>query len=221
MSARIEIEINDKASPAVAAIRDELNRPDVKRVMGRAVAGVLRDYFYKLAADSQHHKTADTLGAGRTGFYERAAQGVQQPELESGGFKVAINHEGLAQRLFGGTIAPVSANFLTIPARTEAYGKRAGEFDNLRLILFPSGAGALVQREATVLRGGARGSRGTAGLAGRSKGEGLGGLVFFWLVKQVTQQPDPSVLPTEEEMLDPAIEAARDYLDRVWEKEAA
>jgi len=212
MALSLELEINDKASPAVATIRDELDRPDVKRVMGRAVAGVLKDYFFKLANDSQHHKTADTLGASRTGFYERAAQAVQQPEIVNDGFKVAINHVGIAQRLFGGSIEPVNAKFLTIPARTEAYGKRAHEFDNLRLILFPSGAGALVAKKGGTTVRGARG--------GKSTIKESGGLVFYWLVKQVTQLPDPSVLPTEEEMLDPAIENARDYIERLWAGEA-
>jgi hypothetical protein len=74
--------------------------------------------------------------------------------------------------------------------------------------LFKSGAGALVSKEAP------EGTRRTR-VAGSSQQLGL---IFFWLVKQVTQQPDPTVLPTEDEMTEAAVKNAEEYIEGVWSK---
>lgn len=201
---------------AVEELGGAVTGNDVMMIMGRAAQQVIKDHFEKLAGDAVHHKTAESLGAERTGLYEEAARGTEAPQLESGGVSVSVHQVAIAQRLFGGTVEPVNAKFLTIPARSESYGKRAGEFDNLVPILFPSGAGALVQREATVLRGGrSRGEKRVAGIGEHRKGEEMGGLIYFWLVKQVTQSPDPSVLPGDEEILDPVMAAAAAFIDSV------
>lgn len=187
------------------------------KLIGRSIQQTLKVHFNRLANDSAHHQTADSLGANRTGLYTEAARGTQNPELRSDGVAISINQRALAQRFFGGTIKPTTGKFLTIPARTEAYGHRAREFDNLVPIIFRGGqSGALVERDATVVRGGARGAG-----AGRSKGQGIGGGVFFWLVKRVVQRADPSVLPSAEEMIRPALSAASDYIERLWERQAA
>jgi hypothetical protein len=225
MSLTVQVEIKDKARMGAIAgkMRDAIQGAAVKRVMGRVIASVIKANFVELANDSLHHRSAQALGAAPTGFYERAAKGVQQPDIQNDGLSVSINAVGIARRLFGGTFGPVNAKFLALPARTESYGKRPREFDNLRAIIFPGGKfGVLVERTATVLRGGKRGARRVAGsLAGKSKGDEIGGGVFFWLVKQVTQAADPTVIPTEEHMIDPALENARSYLERLWEREAA
>jgi hypothetical protein len=184
---------------------------DVRLVMGNAVANALKDRFAEIAQDQSHHVTASRLGAVPTGFYEQARQGVQLPSLEPEGVSVAINKRGIAQRVFGGTITRVKAKALAIPARAEAYGKLPSEFNNLRLVVFGGGKAALVERTATVVRGGARGA-GT----GRSKGDEIGGNVFFWLVKSVHQEPDPTILPDEEKMLNDAIARAGAFLERFW-----
>ena len=164
-------------------------------VMGRTLAQVIRDHFVQLSFDRAHHQSAQSLGAAPTGFYERARQGVQQPELESGGVSVSINKEGLAQRVFGGTISAKPGGYLTIPARTDTYGHRASEFPNLRLIVFgETGLAALVDKNEPAHEG----------------------TVYFWLVRSVTQSPDPTVLPSDAEMVDPAIENAQRYIERIW-----
>lgn len=184
--------------PKARELAEELGKAiesgDVRQLMGRAIAGALKDHFVKLAHDSQHHESASSLGAAPTGFYSEAQSAVQQPNIESDGFSVSINQRGLAQRIFGGPITPTTGTYLTIPARAESYGKRAGEFDNLKFILFPSGLAALVSKDEDAHEGG----------------------VYYWLVKSVVQQADPSVLPTEEELTDTAINAARDYVATIW-----
>lgn len=175
--------------------------------MGRSIGGTLRDYLFK-----QDAQRANTLGGRRTHFYARAARGVQQPRMRSDGLVVSIASVGLGQRYFGGPIKPVSgtSKYLTIPATAEAYGKRAREFKNLRFILFASGAAALVERAATKLR------RTSSGFKAAGN---VGGKVFFWLVKSVTQKPDESVLPKPEEMTMPALTAASQFITRIWQRQ--
>jgi hypothetical protein len=182
---------------AVEKLGGAISGDDVRMVMGDAVRNVLRDHFTALAHDAEHHKTARGFGVSPTGVYEEARAQTQEPQLESGGVSVSINQVAIAQRLFGGDIEPVNAKFLAIPARSEAYGKRPREFENLRFILFPSGAGALVEK-------------------GGGKKANLEGLVYFWLVKHVHQEPDPSVLPEESAMLDAAMANAQSYITRAW-----
>lgn len=219
----------DELVAEAEALGGELKGVGAKRVIGRAVANLLRSHFTALEFSAAHHRTASALGAPRTGFYSEAARGVQQPEIDANGVVVAINKIGLALRYFGGIVRPVRAKLLTIAARIEAYGKRASEFHNLRLIMFrrqgdgrlraragplpPSGAGALVEREASVLRGTKK--------AGTAKGDSIGGLIYFWLVRQATQKADPTVLPTDTEIGNAAVNAARSFVERLQLRKAA
>ena len=80
--------------PPLLRLSDGVKRPDVRRVMGRAIAGVLRRHFTKL-----DEERPNALGGKRTHFYGQVRRSVQQPELLGGdGVKVAINHVGIAQR---------------------------------------------------------------------------------------------------------------------------
>lgn len=212
----IESDALSDLQTAVETLGGAVTGRDVMLVMGRAAQQVIKEHFEKIAGDSAHHESSSALGAERSGFYERAANAVQAPQLESDGVVISIEQQGLAQRIFGGDIEPVNAKFLTIPARAETYGHRAKEFENLRFILFPSGAGALVAADGG---GSLRGARG--GRKALPSMDALGSDVYFWLVKQVHQEPDPTVLPSDEEILDPAIAAAQSYVERVWERIAA
>ncbi len=194
MPGALNITIDDEASPFVEKIREASNSSDVKDVMGRSVASTVREYLQGIAGDSQHHKSSEALGAERTGFYEQAARSIGSPDIEEDGFSVSIRSVGFAQRYFGGTIHgnPV----LTIPARAEAYGQSARSFDNLQIVIFGAAAAALVDKNR------------------ENKQAGLQD-VYYWLVPQVTQEGDETILPKSDEMLDPAVEAAMNYLERV------
>jgi hypothetical protein len=189
----------DAAIRKADELGDLLQSHELRMTAGRAAQQVIMLHLQKLAADAAHHQTAASLGADRTGFYEEASKGVHDPEPEADGVSISIEHEGLAQRYFGGTIEARAGSFLTIPAQAAAYGHRAREFSNLRLIMFPSGLAALVDKDEP----------------------GDEGSVYYWLVRSVTQQADPTVLPTSEEMLDPALEAVRQQIAVTFERKAA
>src|SRR5262245_3533786 len=82
----------------VTKLHGEADGENVRRVMGFAIKEVIQKYFAKIAQDSQHHVTSQSLGAERTGFYELAMQGTHDPQLEAGGVSVSIEKEGIAQR---------------------------------------------------------------------------------------------------------------------------
>lgn len=181
-------------------LRVGLKSGEIQLLMGTAIREVVREHFYVLQNDSAHHETARALGANPTGLYLQAADATQAPTQEGDGVSISINQQGIAQRLHGGDIEARPGSAITIPARAEAYGKRASEFDNLKLIVFATlDLAALVDKDD----------------------EESEGLVYYWLVQRVHQDPDPTVLPEDAEMIDPAIEEARDFVDLLWERKAA
>jgi hypothetical protein len=127
------------------------------------------------------------MGGPRTNFYTQVGRSVQTPVVQGGGVSISINQVGLRQRFYGGTILPQKGKYLTIPADVSAYGKRAREFSDLHAIFFRSGAGALITKA---------------------------GQTMFWLARKAVQKPDPSVLPTADALLAPAVQDLRSYLER-------
>ncbi len=200
------IEIRDRATPAVEGALGELQLAGVKPEIGRAVARLVQQHFLRLNASR-----ANPLGGPRSNFYAQAARGTRYDVLTDG-VLVSVSQVGIRQRLEGGEIVPRSVKYLTLPAIAEAYGKRAREFPNLvlmwRRIAGQTRPVALVEPEAT------QPARGV-------KTDSVGGKIFFWLVKSVTQPADPSVLPTDDEFRDTAIGAAQDYFERALNRIAA
>ena len=100
---------------------------------------------------------------------------------------VSIDHEGIALRRFGGTVKPRNGKYLTIPAIDQAQGKRAREFDDLHFRRNASGNGGRLCDPT--------------------------GRVYYWLVKQSTHKPDPSVLPTDGEIQEAAVDAVKEWVE--------
>jgi hypothetical protein len=112
-------------------------------------------------------------------FYEDAADAVSHRDL-GGGVEVKIDKAGMAQRFYGGTIRAVNYSHLWIPVADESEGKSAGEFDDLVPIISPL----------------------------TNKGVALqGDKVLFALVEEITQEEDPSVLPTSDEYAEVSVGA--------------
>ncbi|MBI5771915.1 MAG: hypothetical protein HZA93_29350 [Verrucomicrobia bacterium] len=210
MSLAVTIDLRDEARPHFRRVVQNLERGDVRRVMGRAIATTLRKHF------TRRDEAGNRLGGQRTHFWGQVRRSVQQPQLIGGdGVQVAINHVAFAQKVFGGDIAPVDAEWLTVPARSEAHGHRAREFNDLHAVFFSASLGALVQNDQTSLGGRVDGS---ITPTRRKQGGEIGGLVFYWLVEHVHQEPDPEALPPETELRDAALQAGADYLQTLDER---
>lgn len=170
-----------------------LSPEKVNPILARAASNHTRQHLFGL--DSSR---ANLMGGRRSHFYGQAARSTQFGAAPDS-FFVSIDHVGFRQRLEGGTIRPVKAKMLTIPATAEAYGHRAREFNNLRFALL-KGIPALVQ--STSQRIGYRRPKGSAkgSAAGKvTKGKVIPDKVMFWLARSVYQGPDPNVLPTEQD----------------------
>jgi len=123
---------------------------------------------------------------GSFNFYGRAARATSHGVSGQAAF-VSIDQEGIALRRYGGTVRPRKGKYLTIPADKSAHGKRAREFGNLHF------------------------RRNASGDSGRLCDPA--GRVFYWLIKQSTHKPDPSVLPTDAEIQTAATAAMQDWVE--------
>lgn len=221
MPVNFQLQIKDEVSPLLRKIGPALNSPDIKRVMGRAIVPVVKGNFEKLNAQSNNP-------LGHSGYWLKAADSVHQPSVESDGFSIGIGKIGVALHLFGGEVRPGKSisrhsgkptQFLTIPARSEAYNKRADEFPNLKLQYGRNGQPvALVERDdqpssesqVVTSRNGVK-----RRVKFQKAPEKSGGIVMFWLLKSVTIKPNPDVIPATKEMTEPAFTDAVKYLDRI------
>jgi hypothetical protein len=199
----VGITIRDQVRPLLDLMKTEAGKQGLTLVIGRSVANLTRAHL--IALNAKRHKN------GRN-YYAQAARATSY-EATPQGAVVSINQVGIRQRLLGGTIQPKDGKkFLTIPAATAAYGARAREFNDLdmQLVLNESGRlqWALVRRVSQAISFRRR-KRKDGSIATRVvPGELRGGEVMYWLVRRVTQQPDPSVLPAPELMIRTGLQAA-------------
>jgi len=187
----------DEVTPWTRRTREALQRPEVRMVAARGVRNALQSKFQDL-----QNTRPNKRGWKRQNFWGQVRRSVQVPTASGDVVLVSINHVGIAQRFFGGEIRPGNAQYLTIPAREEAYGKRAREFD-LEFAMAPDPERGGVLRPALVSGGAPDGSKARMGAG-----------VMFWLTRQVEQKADPSVLPTDRELATAAERPVLTYLDR-------
>ena len=188
--------------------RTALEGTDMAVAGGRAVKLLLVDHFTELEAE--RHRD------GGEHFYADAARSVYDPTPLAGrynGAVVAIDKIGLAQRLLGGTIKAVNKTYLAIPVPgTDAVGKTPADFPSLQFFKTKRGGGLKMKRAVASVVGHLR----TGKNKGKSRNEAdiLGDVVLFWLVPEVTQAADPTVLPAAEEMQAVAFTAMDEFLSR-------
>lgn len=189
------IDITDQATPALRRLRGVISDGSLTAAMGRGAANRIRSHLVDLNASRPNR-----LGGRRTNFWNQAAQSTHQDSVP-GEITVSISKQGFRQRYEGGRIRAVNAKLLTIPATAEAHGRRASEFPDLHFAIL-GGRLALIRNRQTRLRrvGGRR-----PGFRAASSTTGLE--VLFWLKKEVNQRPDPSVLPTDDQIVAAAIAA--------------
>lgn len=217
----------NEVGDSINRLASEATGNSVKQAMGGAVRLKLINHFTELESDGLHHRSADRLGAEHSGFWADAARNVQVPQIEGDNIAIGINKLGLRLRYYGGTVTPGKSlswktgkptQWLSIPAVADAYGKRTQEFDfsaggvgNLHFVFFRPDLAALVENLASVIKKGRNGVyKHVASTIGT---------VIFWLKKSLTYKADPTVLPTDKEMLDAAEEAGQEQLLNIWERQ--
>ena len=197
------ISIVDNATPTMMRLAAALNAGEsMNRAIAEAALPVFQNHFRGLAGSNKNR-----FGA-RGGYWNRMLSGTKAVGTNQAAI-IRMPRE-MALRYFGGTVTPKGgAKNLSIPARTEAYGKSARDFNDLRFVQFGrGGAKALVQRDQTSF---------TRTKSGKRKGQisgqrEIGGMVFYWLVPKATIRGDRSVLPDEQEIIKGARRGLESYL---------
>jgi len=214
----IDLNITDGISNDLQRLAAEVEAPQIREAAGLAAVEEVKAHFTRLDAERPNK-----LGGKRQHFFAQAAESALW--MEQGADVVVDVSEplGLRQAIQGGPILPgPGKKYLTIPAIAEAYGHRAGEFSNLRL-LFRRKDGAVEayalaeaqQQEVKIKDGKVR----KGALKGMTVQRSLGGAtiktaptIFFWLVKAVNQTGDGSIAPDPAAVAGRAMGAVRQYL---------
>lgn len=207
----ITVDIRDNVSAALKGMDAALAPAQINPAIGRAEVILFQKWFQTLPSNRQ--------GFPSTGFWSAAARATNF-NLLGDGLVVSVNKQGVRQRYQGGTIKPTGGRkYLTIPARSEAYGKRAGEFPNLVLAFRREGgqvrAFALVEARAQGVKIGKRRKDGSRKV---TEGEESGGGVMFWLVKSVTQKADQNIIPSDDRITAVAMETIGDAVERAFKR---
>lgn len=197
------VRIEDTATPQLAALAEVMTLRQISKVVGEAEVLLFQNHFRNAPSNKNGWPT--------TSFWPRAAKATTYKPTEQGPL-LTVAQQGVRQRYLGGDIRPTNGHqYLTIPARAEAYGKTAREFNNLKVAFNRGKAFALVEANATQI---------TWGKKDRKTGnrdfhtDTIGGGVMFWLVKSVHQNPDPEVLPADADIAQEGIMAVKLLAER-------
>lgn len=195
MSVTVQIRVAaDSGLPTLHQLLGELqDRTGLNRSIAAEAENLTREYLRGLAP--ARHRTAQRLGATPTGHLERAAESVSS-RSDAAAATVSVTSPGMIRAFRPVTLTPgAGKKYLTIPATAEAYGQRAGAFNDLRFALL-GGKPALIQAAQS-------------SLATRTA---TGGRVFYWLKRSVHQPQDRTLLPSDAAFAAAAEEGAVSYL---------
>lgn len=195
------IDVRGAPELAVARVRTFIGSDAMLRIAGYEGQRTVREHLQGL-----DETRANKLGGARTHYYGSARRATEY-RLEGDAVIINIPQVGMPLHYYGGTvragknvsfITGLPTKYLTIPARAEAYGKTASDFPNMVIVWGRGGkpVGLAIAEEAHPLY-----TAVTRGPVLAKKTQLKPGLVMFWLKKEVTFQPDHSVLPTEEKLI--------------------
>jgi len=181
----LAVQVSGDALPWLKRLDAAQNSPRLRKVMAAEAAKTVRQNFAKL--DQERH------GGGSHHYYGQAARSTTW-DVRGNDMFVIVDHVGIRQRYFGGTIRAKAGHALTIPVQgSDAEGRRASEFNDI----------FVVSRE-----GGKTGFLARLDAAGQLE-------PLYWLRKSVTQKADPTVLPKEDHLNTRMGEALERELDRI------
>lgn len=185
---KIEITTSDLSAPARARLTAALASPGA--ISRAAAESALPVYQRQLVKNGQSNR--NRFGA-RGSFWRRMVDGTRAGE----GF-VAMPRE-MRLRVYGGTVKPLRSKYLTIPLRTEAYGKSLRQFER---VFFVRRGGRLFActkaLSVPISRKGARNKNGARKL--KETGEGGRITVLYMLVTSATIRGDSALLPAASEV---------------------
>lgn len=204
----VEVSISGPALDTLKAFRETLTPEKSADSAGRGVRRLLMDYLAGL--DSTR---ANAAGGKRTHFYASAARNISY-DVDADGATVRIHQLGIAQRYYGGTITPINSKYLTIPVDPEAYGRKAGEFDNLTVQFGLTKSGQrrpmfLIQESGYHYK---TGKNRKTGVKEVKSAEHKAGKIMYYLALSVHQEADKSVLPSDDLINQAAMDSITDYL---------
>lgn len=182
--------LSDTATPAVNELIRNIAPAKLQARIGPALADLMRRNYLTLPPNK--------MGAPTTHFWQQAADAVRWERLPDG-VMIITDKIGVRQRLLGGVIRPLPPRKnIAIPANALAYGKTPAEFATLKFVMFGRGQNApkalvMAREDVTHIGQGKRKKFAAAAL------EKPGGVVMFWLKSEVTQSPNPKVIPSDEQ----------------------
>lgn len=199
------VTVKDDASPMIRKLGDAITSPEIQNAMGRGASKAVQAFLFSLNASRPNQ-----LGGKRSNFWSASAKSTSY-QTSGNQITITVSKLGYLQRIKGGEIKARNKKYLTIPATAEAYGKRAGEFSNLRFGFAENKYGnlmpALIKQSATRSRTG----RAIGGKYAKQAKSNIGN-VMYWLTPRVFQRADPSVEPPEQAVLDGALKGADIYI---------
>lgn len=205
------VAIRVQSDTATPALRDMLAGLTPARVAARIGPPLQTLTMEHLAGLGSNVK-----GWPSTGFYEKFARNVRWMP-DAGGVAIAIlpaviqgRVVGLRLRVFGGTIQPTTVQMLAIPISPVSYSKVPSDFSDLFLLRTARGA-YLCQRGQQISEKTGRviGRLGSGGRAGYKLHAEI--RFLFKLQASVTQAGNRAVLPSDDDLLVAAMEAAGNY----------
>ena len=222
----MECEIQpDPDSMTMNELSHRLSPMQLNRVVGAAGRSAVYDHL-----TVKNLATHNAFGATKSNYYGHAAQSTSFYADEDSAL-ITIHQVGMGLHYYGGTVHPGAniseasgkpTKYLTIPACAEAYGHRAADFgDSLELAWGKNGPYALVVKKNTTPSSRLASKQYNKGLAVKAeRAQVFGGqLIMYWLVKEATISPDPSVIPTEEEFSNAIEDEMAKYLTVRQERE--
>ncbi len=152
----------------------------IAKSAGEAVADLVKENFQK-----RNDASKPEAGMPKSNYWDEVSQSTRV-EIQGEHAVVTIDKEGAALHFYGGTVLPGNGKkALAIPKHPKTAGKRAAEFTGEMFCVWGKGDtyGMLVSCDVDTA-----------------------GELMYLLIPKANIKPDPSVLPTEAEMLDAAIQ---------------
>ncbi len=211
MASAIKIEVTRDVGGAIGAafgLNDGSFANAIRLGIGEEEAQLLRTHFEKL----ENERSGQIPGATPTHFWTQVRDSVRDARVDGDDVVIGIDHVGFRQRLEGGTITAgrgtssvtgEPTKFLAIPVDVDSYGKRPADFPEgaLQYIVGPGGPCLILAEHTDRIATKGKNKGKSVRATGTQEATVGAGSVMFILRASVTQKADPSVLPTEQEII--------------------